>query len=104
VREPPGSGLASGEKAYPPLLKHPHIIHDHPLRKHRGGIRAAGPVAAHGYVEDEEEVVVERVGTAAALGRRELEKLYVIEQPLDAVLFPDERKNVKRLRELGTAG
>jgi hypothetical protein len=36
-------------------LEYSYIIHEQPLREVSARIRAAGPVAAYGYIEDEKE-------------------------------------------------
>src|SRR5262245_12721128 len=54
-------GGAAGSAAAPldgSVLVNAHVVHEHPLRQNRGGVRGTGPVTAHRVVEDDVERVV----------------------------------------------
>ena len=85
------------------LLEHPHIVHNHTLWKISAAIRVARPLTTDRYIENKEEVIVERISRGRNCSICNLVKLHIIQQPGDFVLLPNGRKNVEFIAEFGCA-
>jgi hypothetical protein len=74
------------------------------LREYGACIRASWPVASDSDIENKEEIIVEGIRSSTSLSGGVLKELFIIEEPFDAVLFPDDGKYVKFFRKFSASG
>ena len=80
-------------------MEHPHVVDGHELWEGGGGVGVAGPLSAHGDVQDEEEGVVEGVGLAACDTVVHAVEGDVVQQPGDAVFVPIDGEDMELVRK-----
>src|SRR2546429_8442145 len=66
IRRPPRSTLFPYTTLFRSLGVDADVVDEHGLRKNRGAIGRAGPIAAHGDGQNDEEGVVENPGAAGS--------------------------------------
>ena len=76
-------------------MEHPHVVDGHELWEGGGGVGVAGPLSAHGDVQDEEEGVVEGVGLAARDVVVDAVEGLVVKEPRDAAFVPIDREDME---------
>ena len=81
------------------------VVDEHLLRKNGGAVGRAGPIAAHGDVEDDEEGVIENPGAAGGpLRRVECSVKSGIDIEADCVGLPFDRVEMKVIGEILAGG
>jgi len=82
------------------LLVHANVIHQHRLRETRQGVGTPWPVAPYGYVENQEERIIENPrGARRKVGRGRGLLKRIVDIEANGLGFPFDREKVEIVRK-----